>query len=157
MTFPSWLPPLFPADPWTYKTYDDLYRVFCNEIRNGALCYRGNAVWHFPKMEDGKEDIFWHLTSIKDKISGDRLPDLRRCERITWVRPLLKACPHADIDDWDYEEGDGTIKTYVWLRGHDFLVLMKKFPNGERRLITSYPINYEHKRKELRNKLAKRV
>jgi hypothetical protein len=148
---------MFAVMPWTQQTYDGLYDVFRQQIRNGALTYRGNVVWHFPEVSDGREEVFWHLTSREDKTTGDRLPDLRRCERITWVRPLVHACPHADVLDWDYVEGDGTTKTYLWLPDDDFLVILKKYPDGRRRLVTSFWVEYEHKRRELRKKYDNRA
>jgi hypothetical protein len=29
------------------------------------------------------------------------------------------------IQDWDYEESDRRVKTYIWLINHDFLVILK--------------------------------
>ncbi len=53
---------------------------------------------------------------------------------------------------WDHEEGDGTIKTYVWLENHDFVVIMKKYPDGRRRLITSFWVEYANTKRKLRKK-----
>ena len=55
------------------------------------------------------------------------------------------------------DEGDGSIDTYLWLRDFDFLVLMKKYREGRRRLITSYFIDYPHKRRKLEQKQRKRI
>lgn len=103
-------------------------------------------------MEDGKEKIFWHLTSRDDKETGERLPDLRRCERLPWVRPMLDYPEKREVLAWDHEEGDGTIKTYVWLENHDFVVIMKKYPDGRRRLITSFWVEYANTKRKLRKK-----
>ena len=64
---------------------------------------------------------------------------------------------HPDVAEmlcWDYMEGDGTIKTYVWLREVDFVVIMKKYPDESRRLITSFYVDSEYKRKDLERKYA---
>ena len=58
---------------------------------------------------------------------------------------------------WDYEEGDGTIKTYVWLDEYDFVVILKKYPDGGRRLITSFWVEYGHKKRSLRKKYENRL
>jgi len=47
--------------------------------------------------------------------------------------------------------------TYLWLKDFDFLVLMKKYRDGSRRLITSYFIDYPHKRRKLEKKYNKRI
>ncbi len=111
----------------------------------------------FPEIEDGKEKIFWHLTTRKEKKTGERLPDLRRSERLPWVRPMLDQPERPEVLAWDYEEGDGDINTYVWLGKYDFLILLKKYPDTTRRLITSYWLEYENTKTKLRKKYEKRI
>jgi hypothetical protein len=60
---PDWLPTIAVVDPWTETTYEMLYKIFCRDIRDHKLLYMGQHVWIFPEMEDGKERLFWHLTS----------------------------------------------------------------------------------------------
>jgi len=50
-------------------------------------------------MENGKEATFWHMIS-EGKVEADRLPDLRRCERICWPRPLIEKAPAEDLRVW---------------------------------------------------------
>lgn len=157
MTILPDLPPMHAVNPWTEHTYDNLYAVFCDTIRGGKLKHLGEVVWHFPNLEDGKEEIFWHLTSREDKNTNERLPDLRRSECLPWVNPLLGACPHSDVLHWDYAEGDKTIHSYVWLQESDFVIVMKKYPDGRRRLITSYCVDQNHARRKLLKKYTERI
>ncbi|MCK5131581.1 MAG: hypothetical protein KAR40_05455 [Candidatus Sabulitectum sp.] len=169
-----WIPPILRVRPWEADTYDMLYGVFCEDIRDSKLIYAGHDVWFFrQEFENGKEALFWHLTTQKPpkiprrmqkfvnngtyKEETERLPDLLRCERLCWINPII--CNHhkKEILDWDYEEGNGTIKTYLWLKGHSFLVVLKYFPNGCRRLITSFYVNSSYKRKDLERKLSCRI
>jgi hypothetical protein len=154
---PVWLPEMAPVNPWTNETFDLLYMIFKKDFRESRPVYEGKAVWFFPGMEDGKEQIFWHMTSRIDEETGMRLPDLRRSERLPWVRPMIDEASQPEILAWDYEEGDGTVKTYVWLQDYDFLVLMKKYPDGGRRLITSYYVDQPHTRRGLQKKYARRL
>lgn len=172
---PSWLPSLFPVDQWTQDTYENLYELFCRDIRDSRLRYRQFGVWIFPDIEDGKERIFWHLTSRMQKTATiprrkqkyfeegkkfeikQRLPDLRRCERLPWVKPIIEHSQDSMILSWDYCEGDGTIKTYVWLKEHDFVVIMKKYKNNSRRLITSFCVDKEYKRIDFERKYKSRL
>ena len=159
---PDWLPPMIVVMPWQSGTYDELYSVFVRDIRNGRLTYLGFNVWYYPDTEeDGREAIFWHLTSREDRRQNPpvRLPDPRRSERLSWVRPMILRCPCAtsDVLDWDHEEGDGAIKTYVWIEQHDFVVIMKKLPHGRRRLITSYHLDDDHERRKMRKKWERRL
>ena len=53
---------------------------------------------------------------------------------------------------WNYEEGDKTIKTYVWVKNSDFVVIMKKYPDGRRRLITSFYVDRTFTRRDFERK-----
>jgi hypothetical protein len=157
MSYPQWLPALFPVTPWGAATYEALYIVFEQDFKASQPIYEGRAVWFFSQMDGGKEVIFWHLTTRDDKNDGVRLPDLRRSELLPWVRPMLDHPQMPEVLAWDYVEGDGTIKTYVWLENYDFLVVMKKYPDGRRRLITSFWIEYRHTKQKLRKKYEVRI
>ncbi len=171
----NWLPELTTVSPWTDATYEILYEIFCRDIRDHNLRYTGHSVWIFPNIEDRKELIFWHLTTrnVKPKmiprrkrkfypesqtdIKPERLPDLRRCERLVWVKPLIEHLSEPEVLAWDYEEGDRTIKTYIWIKDYDFVVILKKYPNENRRLITSFYVDRPSKREDFKRKYAKRI
>jgi hypothetical protein len=175
LKMPDWLPEIASVNPWTESTYEMLYTIFCRDIRDYNLRYSGNDVWSFPDIEDGKEIIFWHLTTrnVKRKkiprrkrkyypegqtdAEIARLPDLRRCERLPWVKPLIEHQSEPEVLAWDYEEGDRTIKTYAWIKDNDFVVIMKKYPDGKRRLITSFYVDRTFKRKDFERKYANRI
>jgi len=157
MAYPQWLPELFNVNPWTNNTYSDLHHIFVRDFVDSQPVYRGKTIWFFPELEDEKHVVFWHLTTRDDKLTGERLPDLRRCERLPWVRPILCHALCPEILDWDYEEGDGTIKTYVWLKEHDFVVILKKYPDEGRRLITSFWVEYQHTKRSLMKKYNQRI
>ena len=164
------------VDPWTSGnggTYDTLYATFEADFIASRPRYDGQSVWYFPDMEDGREKVFWHLTSREVKpapvprrmrhiVSAappqvERYPDLRRSERLPWVRPLIEHAADAAVLAWDYLEGNGNTHTYVWLRDWDFVVIMKVYPAGRRRLITSFHVDSEYKRGDLQRKYDKRI
>jgi hypothetical protein len=169
---PDWLPETAVVSPWTESTYEMLYAIFCRDIRDYNLRYISHPVWIFLEMEDGKENVFWHLTTRiyrQKKISRrkrkfypssqtdtepQRLPDLRRCERLPWVKPLIEHASEPEILAWDYEEGNRTIKTYIWIKDYDFVVIMKKYPDGRRRLITSFHVDKTYKRQDFKRRLC---
>jgi hypothetical protein len=88
---------------------------------------------------------------------GERLPDLRRCERLKWVRALMESCHDPAVLFWDFKESDGTVHTYVWLHEHSFVVILKKYPDGSRRLVTSYFVDKEGKERTFRSKYKRRI
>ena len=149
---PTWLPALFVGDPLVNEDYTRLYReVFCRDFKSTEMFYRGHYVWFFEKMSLGRELIFVHLTSRK-KTPDSEERELRpeRCARLPWVRPLIEHADDPAVLAWDYEEGDGDIKTYVWLHQHDYIVIMKRMKDESRRLCAAYCVDDEHERRKLR-------
>ena len=70
---------------------------------------------------------------------------------------MLENCPcEGIILDWDIEES-GDIKTYVWLKNHDFVVVLKRMNNGRRRLITAHHLDYPDMRNKLQKKYERRL
>ena len=149
---------MFPMSPWSEQVIEALYAIFQRDFVKQPARYAGHEVWFFPEKDRGKELIFWHLVEREDPPrSGNRLPDFRRSERLPWARPMLDNCSHPEIKAWDYEEGDGDVHTYVWLENSDYVIVMKRYRDGRRRLITAYYVDYESKRKALLKKYTKRL
>ena len=134
-----------------WKVYlDHIYGVFCQEIANAQLRFRGLPVkcrYHEPY--DGKHASFWHLIS-EGRIEADRTPDLDRCARIPWIAPVIH---HADdaahVHSWEHERvtsrGRKT-RVVLWLFQHDYAVILE--PREEYcLLITTYCVQPGQKQK----------
>jgi len=80
-----------------------------------------------------------------------------RSARLPWARPLIENSTATELLAWDFEEGDGSICTYIWLPDHDYAIIMRKMADESRRLITAYWIEHDHERKKLRKKYERRV
>ena len=52
----------------------------------------------------GKEAGFWHCVS-EGSDEEERIPDLRRCERIAWVRSLIEHAGAPGVDVWVARKG----------------------------------------------------
>lgn len=154
---PTWLPAMFPVNPWSEQTFEELYALFRLNFIENRPQYRHFSIWFFQDIDDGKEKIFWHLTHREDEMAGIRLPDFRRSERMPWVRPMLEHPDDPEIMDWDYEEGDGSVKTYVWLKDFDYLIILKKYPDDGRRIITAYWVEYGNAKRKLMKKYQRRI
>lgn len=155
--FPNWLPEMVLVNPWTQMTFNLLYAIFERDFKQTRLTYDGFEIWFFPEMEDGREVIFWHLTHKDDKTAGARIPDLRRAERLPWARCLIDNATKPEILAWDYREAKGTTQTYLWLKDYNYVLLMKKYPNGQRRLLTSFYVDYSHYARKLQKKYDGRL
>jgi len=105
-------------------------------------------------MEDGKEKVFWHITDKEMHPYSDRLPDIRRAERLNWIRPMIENCNENEIQCFDYTESSGQIRAYLWLERYDFIVILGKLPRINYTIITAFYIDFENKRRELRKKMS---
>ena len=110
-----------------WNTYvDGLYRIFMTEIARGGLRFRNRIVnCRRQKETFGRWASFWHLTQ-RGPVEEDRLPDLRRCERIRWVRWTIEnapTCPH--IDEWQNRRG-GETSALLWYREEYLVVLAER-------------------------------
>ncbi|MDR9769511.1 hypothetical protein [Acetomicrobium sp.] len=156
MNFPCWLPKMHPVGSLDRKTYYELYQIFRNDFILSKPLFCGKKVFIFPEMEDGKEKIFWHLTTRDDKKAKQRLPDLRRSERLPWIKPIIDNFLAPEILVWDYEEASKDIHTYFFFEKGDFVVILKKC-NKRLYLLTAYWIEYNHQKTKLIKKYENKI
>src|SRR5690242_13189534 len=114
---PPWLPPLtclhdFNGDWDRYEAA--LYEIFRRDFAGADLTYTGLPVRlkRYPLL-DGKEATFWHLIS-EGAVEGERLPDLRRCERIAWPRALIEHASDPCLKVWGNTR-KGETRVCLWL------------------------------------------
>ena len=90
MTPPKLL--LFESFGGHWRAYEDaLHRIFMDEIVQGALQFRNQRVSCRRNPETaGRWSSFWHLVQ-EGRVEEEREPDLRRCERLGWVRWVIGA------------------------------------------------------------------
>jgi len=96
-SFTDWLPPLLPlaacGGDWN-QYLETIYAVFRDDFCGERPKFMGRPLGlKCLPMEHGKEATFWHFIQEGPE-EADRQPDLRRCERIRWPRPVIEA--HAD-------------------------------------------------------------
>ncbi len=112
------------------------------------------------KLESDREEGFWHITTQKDASTGERLPDLQRSRRLTWIRPIIEHCDSPLVRCFDYADGKGRVRSYLWLFDHDFVVVLQKQDRGHTkiaRLITAYYIDGERGRHQLEKRYRERL
>jgi hypothetical protein len=86
---PDWLPELVTLQDYGgdwVRYLEAIYGHFRQDLVLTPPAYPGRrfALKRHPLVQ-GKEATFWHLIS-EGRVEADRLPDLRRCERIRWPR-----------------------------------------------------------------------
>jgi len=100
---------------------------------------------------DGKEAGFWHCIS-EGPDEDSRQPDLRRCERIGWIRPIIENAPIATIDVWQNTRGSDK-RTLLWF-SEEFLVVLAQRTRARDRfeyyqLITAYCTEQPSRKRKL--------
>ena len=87
--------------------------------------------------------------------------DPRRAERLPWCRPTIEHCSDPEVRIWDYREGNGRIRTYVWLQNYDYVVVLEKRSlRGGRSiafLITAFYVSGGQSRSGLAKKYQRKV
>lgn len=148
---PSWLPPLIDLNDYSgrWDVYDSvIYQVFRKDFIDSKPRFQGVDVgtrWH-PK-HDNKEYAYWHITQ-EGRVEENRIPDLRRCERIGWIRAIIEHSDDPAVKVWENKRGEDR-RILLWLDALDFLVILGWRKQGYWMLITAYPTNRKHTRRKL--------
>ena len=150
-----WLPDILCLSPWKISTYDELYIIFQADFIKTKPVFYKNQIKVPLEKEDGKEKIFWHLTSCDSPMG--RLPELRRAERIHWIKPILENSEnYEEILVFAYGEKK-TARTYVWIKERDYLIVLKPL-NGDRHLLlTAFFIDQPHTKRAIERKYRERA
>lgn len=147
----DWLPELVTLSDYAgdWDAYlEAIYRHFCHDFiaTKPAFPNRRWAMKRHP-LEKGKEATFWHLIS-EGEIEGERLPDLRRCERIRWPRPMVDAVASDHVKVWTNRRHN---EERVIIALEDFSYVVVLADRGEYILLwTAYCVEPEHRRNKLR-------
>lgn len=118
------LPDLFPfhGDWSCYE--NELYEVYLETIVYSGIKFRGWPIRtkHTPPTKN-KGFSFWHLVS-EGRTEDERVPDLRRCERIRWVAWLIEnAETHPDLSWWENSRGSNK-HIVIWHERENFAVIL---------------------------------
>ncbi|NOH15466.1 hypothetical protein [Clostridium cochlearium] len=159
----KWLPKIislseFGGDWHKYDNY--LYELFREDFIESTPIFNEKPVRiRKHPMQGDKEQAYFHVTSVdSSKTSADpndRIPDIRRCERILWIRKIL--------ENYNCNENcDGFNKIKTWnmpykmyqrvhflFEDYRFLVIIEE-REDYCLLISAFYIEYDH---TLRKKL----
>lgn len=118
----------FGANGGNWESYEaNLYAIFERDIVRHDLRFRGIRVGarRMPAHER-RWACYWHLIS-EGRVEDERLPDLRHCERLPWVRWIIEnGNPSPEIDVWENTRQRET-NMWLWYR-EEYLVIL-----GQRR------------------------
>lgn len=126
-----------PPDLILYKQYTDwasyenaIYEVYLETVAHARLTFQGELIKVRFNPETKKKGYgFWHLISEapdqKNRNEEERIPDLRRCERVRWVAWCIQNAHEAGFSWWENTRGRET-HVVIWAEAHDFAVVMAK-------------------------------
>ncbi|MBC8414103.1 hypothetical protein H8E50_10610 [bacterium] len=123
---PEWLPEIEPFNKYGgdwEKYLEALHAFFKNDFVESKPYFRGRRLGlkKYP-LKKGKEATFWHLIS-EGKEEAERTPDLRRCERIRWPRPVIEHDTNPAVKVWENKRKSET-RILLWLEQEEYLVVL---------------------------------
>ena len=147
---PIWLPDLITLDSfggdWG-RYFAVIYGCFQRDFVHSRPQYKGTvlALKRHPVIL-GKEATFWHLIS-EGNVEADRVPDMRRCERICWPRPIIENCDDEAVKTWENVRGRDK-RILLWLPKYEYLVILSE-RNGYTLVWTAFTVTREHQKAKL--------
>ncbi len=105
---------------------DELYRIFCKTLLSDPAFFLGMQVRIKRHPEYLKMHFaFWHLITEGEKES-ERTPDLRRCERIAWIRWVIENNElHPGIYYWKNLR-KGRVHVVIWYKAENYVVILEE-------------------------------
>lgn len=148
-----WLPDIICYDGRReWKDYqDEIYGIFKHDFIDSSPQFENRKVQirKYP-VEYGKEEAFFHVTCREYQNGRNREPDLRRCERIRWVRSFIEnyKCDVTECEDCDgikvwTEPYKNKSRVHLLLEEEKYIVILEP---RERYclLITAFYLDYDN-------------
>jgi len=149
---PAWLPDqFFITGDWD-RDIQNLYDIFEADFKRRRCDFNGTRVIFDNRVLEGAfEEGFWHLVTQKDQRSCERLFDGRRAECLPWCRAIIVNSSDPAVTAWEWREGNGKIRTYLWLEEADYVVILQRRGRAYF-LITAYHVDGDSTRRRLKAK-----
>jgi len=146
----DWLSPLELLDDYDgywAKYVEGIYGIFREDFIDGRTHFREQRVGmkRHPVVRN-KEATFWHLIS-SGRSEEERLPDLRRCERIRWPKAMIEAAQYGHVRCWVTERRREE-RIVIALPDFSYVVVLAK--RGQYLVLwTAYCVEQKHRRLSL--------
>lgn len=125
-------PELLPFEGQWNEYEDRVYEAFLDSFVRVEVRFRGVRVKAQYRPETrGKGFSFWHVISEapdrNNRNEEDRVPDLRRCERIRWIAWAIEnASNGTEGFSWWENRRWGDQRVVIWAERWDFAVVLAK-------------------------------
>ena len=157
---PDWLEPLVRLEDFngdTEKYIARLFELFEKDFITTSPIFRNKKVLFDKKDDNGKPQAFTHITTEENRQTGQRELCLRRCERIAWIKAVIKNADNEKVLVWEKEQKTSKrrdIRTFLFLEEEDFLVILQEIKWGHYLITAIYVDNPNQKRKHLKSYTA---
>jgi len=146
----EWLPPLVCLPDYQNdftKYLGAVYAYFKEDFIDSKVLFEKTRISlkRHPQFQN-KEYVFWHITSEGD-VETERTPDIRRCERIRWIKPIIENASGPAVKQWENNR-KGDRRVCLWLEEEDYLVVLA-LRKDYVLLWTAYMTNFENTRQKL--------
>ncbi len=130
-----------------------VYEVFKRDFVLKKTEFRGEELrlkWH--PMYQNKAYTFYHMTH-EGEDEQNRLPDLRRCERMSWAKPTIENCDTWNLKIWpQVRTGKGGTRNRlcIWLElvdEPDYIVIID-VREGYKLLWTAFVPQYPNQKRK---------
>jgi hypothetical protein len=156
---PDWLPDFVATGGEWKEVIADLYAIFRRDFTVGRPRLNGLPVtWDDQISAEGFEEAFWHLVTADERSVGGRLFEPERARLLSWCAAVIGNAGDAAVLQWVYRE-KGRLRTYLWLRELDYVVVLKGVPPTTPRyyfLITAFHLSGDSQRRNMRRRYEER-
>jgi hypothetical protein len=147
---PEWLPPLVLLGDYggDWDAYlNAIYAYFKRDFVDSKPAFEGRRLGlkRYPLTHE-KEATFWHMIQ-EGRIEDERTPDLRRCERIRWPRPIIEHADEPAVKVWRNQRGREE-RVCLWFEDEDYLVVLAD-RGGYILPWTAYLVEQPHRKRKL--------
>lgn len=122
----DWLPPLLLMEDYNgnwERYFAAVYAVFSADFVISKPTFQGRRLGLKRHPEyDGKSATFWHMISTGTD-EAERIPDIRRCERMRWPKPIIENDQSFDLKVWTEKRGS-SIRVHLWCEAEGYLVVL---------------------------------
>lgn len=135
------------------KYLETLYSCFKKDFIDSKPKFNGiNISLKKHPMLNGKEATFWHIIS-EGKKEEEKRPEMKRCERIGWSKPIIENYTDKSIKYWENKR-KGEERICLCFGNWEYLVVLSK-RKGYILIWTAYPIIYNHAKGKLKKEYEK--
>ncbi|MEJ0054994.1 MAG: hypothetical protein WDN75_04690 [Bacteroidota bacterium] len=124
-----------------------VYSIYKKDFIDSKPVFRTRKLGlkRFPII-DGMEKSFYHFTHEGD-IENERIPDLRRMERMSWPSPMINKSEHTYLKVWKNKRGTSE-RILIFHEDENYLVILD---DRKEYLLpwTAYFIKHDHKKRSL--------